>query len=108
MLIDSRAAVEEQAARKRRKVQPQIKEEPLVDLVQHPTVRHNGPSHYRPSTLPVEPKFSVQAAMDHLMAFDPRFRGLFNAMKCRPFVEPFQAVDPFRTLATSIIGQQVS
>jgi DNA-3-methyladenine glycosylase II len=46
--------------------------------------------------------------MDHLIQFDPRFKGLFNAMKCRPFVEPFEALDPYRTLTTSIVGQQVS
>lgn len=63
--------------------------------------------HYRPSTLPVEPQFNVQDAMDHLIRFDPRFKGLFDAMKCRPFVEPFEALDPYRTLTTSIVGQQV-
>ena len=46
--------------------------------------------------------------MDHLIHFDPRFKGLFDAMKCRPFVEPFEALDPYRTLTTSIVGQQVS
>ena len=63
--------------------------------------------HYQPSTLPVEPQFNVQDAMDHLIRFDPRFKGLFDAMKCRPFVEPFEALDPYRTLTTSIVGQQV-
>jgi DNA-3-methyladenine glycosylase II len=58
--------------------------------------------------LPVEPQFDVQAAMNHLIQFDPRFKGLFDAMKCRPFVEPFEALDPYRTLTTSIVGQQVS
>lgn len=46
--------------------------------------------------------------MDHLCQSDPRFKGLFEAMKCRPFVEPFEALDPYRTLTTSIVGQQVS
>jgi len=63
--------------------------------------------HYQPSTLPVEPQFNVRDAMDHLIRFDPRFKGLFDAMKCRPFVEPFEALDPYRTLTTSIVGQQV-
>ena len=109
MIIDSRAAVEESAARKRRKVEPKTKDEPSVTPVQQPMTNHDGITHhYRPSNLPVEPKFSVQEAMDHLIGFDPRFKGLFSAMKCRPFVEPFQALDPFRTLATSIVGQQAS
>lgn len=110
MIIDSRAAVEESAARKRRKVETKTEEKQAsVISSQQPMTTSDGPTHhYRPSTLPVEPKFSVQAAMDHLTGFDPRFKGLFSAMKCRPFVEPFQAVDPFRTLATSIVGQQVN
>lgn len=113
LLIDSRAAVEESAARKRRKVepkpkQPKLEAKPAVSAGQAPlTTNGDAQVHYKPSVLPVEPKFSVQSAMNHLCAFDPRFKGLFAAMKCRPFVEPFQAVDPFRTLATSIVGQQV-
>jgi DNA-3-methyladenine glycosylase II len=58
--------------------------------------------------LPVEPQFNVPEAMSHLVRFDPRFKGLFEAMKCRPFVEPFEALDPYRTLTTSIVGQQAS
>lgn len=109
LLIDSRAAVEEAAARKRRKVEPKlnVKHANTTPSATAGPVLADETAHYRPSTLPVEPKFSVTAAMDHLIGFDPRFRGLFAAMKCRPFVEPFQAVDPFRTLATSIVGQQV-
>jgi DNA-3-methyladenine glycosylase II len=101
---DPQAAAEESPATKRRKVTPKEPKaapppRPPIDLSQ---------VHYKPSILPVEPKFSVQAAMDHLIQFDPRFKGLFNAMKCRPFVEPFEALDPYRTLTTSIVGQQVS
>lgn len=107
LIIDSRAAVEEAAARKRCKVNHKIKSEPVAAVEPLRASDADATVHYRPSTLPVEPKFSVQAAMDHLIAFDPRFAGLSAAMKCRPFVEPFQAVDPFRTLATSIVGQQV-
>lgn len=109
MIIDSRAAVEESAARKRRKLQPATKAKPSSAVTNQASINNEGaPSHYQPSTLPVEPKFNVQAAMDHLIGFDPRFRGLFDAMKCRPFVEPLQALDPFRTLTTSIVGQQAS
>jgi hypothetical protein len=63
---------------------------------------------YTPSLLPLTPTISLSHAQTHLEAFDPRFKKLFGAMPCRPFVEPYQAVDPFKTLATSIIGQQVS
>jgi DNA-3-methyladenine glycosylase II len=103
-LVDSRAAVQEAAATKRRKVSPKKSQpvpppRPPLDL---------SKAVYQPSMVPVEPKFSVQEAMNHLIRFDPRFKGLFEAMKCRPFVEPFEALDPYRTLTTSIVGQQVS
>jgi len=103
-VMEPQAAADSSPATKKRKVTPKEPKavpppRPPIDLSQ---------VHYKPSILPVEPKFSVQAAMDHLIQFDPRFKGLFNAMKCRPFVEPFEALDPYRTLTTSIVGQQVS
>jgi hypothetical protein len=100
-LVDSGAASEDVAARKRRKVE--VKAEPPP----RPPIDYSG-LQYRPSTLPVEPNFSVQEAQDRLIRFDPRFKGLFDSMPCRPFVEPFEALDPYRTLTTSIVGQQVS
>lgn len=93
------------AARKRRKVE--VKTEDKLEAAPRPPIDYTG-RHYQPSTLPVEPQFSVPDAMCHLIRFDPRFKGLFEAMKCRPFVEPFEALDPYRTLTTSIVGQQVS
>ena len=104
LLVDSTAAKEESPT-KRRKVstkepKPSPPVRPPIDL---------SKTHYKPSMLPVEPNFSVQAAMDHLCQFDPRFKGIFEAMKCRPFDYngPFEALDPYRTLTTSIVGQQV-
>ena len=58
--------------------------------------------------LPPKLSFSYPDAVSHLCRFDPRFRKLFDTVPCKPFQEPIEAVDPFRTLVTSIIGQQVS
>jgi DNA-3-methyladenine glycosylase II len=91
----------EDASRKRRKV------EVKTESIPRPPIDYTG-RHYQPSMLPVEPQFDVPEAMSHLIRFDPRFKGLFEAMKCRPFVEPFEALDPYRTLTTSIVGQQAS
>jgi hypothetical protein len=101
---DHQAGSVEGAASKRRKVAPK---EPKAIPPSRPPIDLSK-THYQPSMLPVEPQFDVQAAMNHLIQFDPRFKGLFDAMKCRPFVEPFEALDPYRTLTTSIVGQQVS
>jgi DNA-3-methyladenine glycosylase II len=96
-------AVEDESSRKRRKVAPK---EPKPPPIPRSPIDLES-AIYEPSKLPVEPQFNVQDAMNHLTSFDPRFRGLFDAMKCRPFVEPFEALDPYRTLTTSIVGQQV-
>jgi DNA-3-methyladenine glycosylase II len=102
-VVNPQAAVEDESSRKRRKVAP--KEPKPSPIPRSPIDLENAI--YEPSKLPVEPQFNVQDAMNHLTSFDPRFRGLFDAMKCRPFVEPFEALDPYRTLTTSIVGQQV-
>lgn len=52
----------------------------------------------------------VDAAKRHLLECDPRWASMFDQLKCRPFEgedvgAPF---NPFRSLATSILGQQVS
>ncbi|KAL5524102.1 hypothetical protein ACEPAG_8275 [Sanghuangporus baumii] len=57
--------------------------------------------------LPAVLSFSLDDAKRHLIAADPRFEDLFSRLKCRPF-EHLERVDPFRTLATSILGQQIS
>lgn len=57
------------------------------------------------------PPFSLPACVAHLTAVDARFGPLFASIPARPFVttEPHpEDIDPFRTLVTSIIGQQVS
>ncbi|THH07981.1 hypothetical protein EW145_g3020 [Phellinidium pouzarii] len=60
-----------------------------------------------PAPLPAVLTFSFADAKQHLIDADPRFEDLFSKMKCRPF-EHLESVDPFRTLATSILGQQIS
>ncbi|OBZ68024.1 DNA-3-methyladenine glycosylase 1 [Grifola frondosa] len=51
--------------------------------------------------------FSFEEAKRHLISVDRRFDDIFQRMKCRPF-EHLETVDPFRTLAHSIMGQQIS
>ncbi|KAI0675117.1 DNA glycosylase [Trametes maxima] len=51
--------------------------------------------------------FSFEHAKQHLISADPRFEELFRRVKCKPF-EHLERVDPFRTLAHSILGQQIS
>lgn len=63
---------------------------------------------YEPSLLPPVLSFSLSDAMSHLSAHDPRFRLMFRHLSCKPFQPPYIAIDPFKTLVTSIIGQQVS
>ncbi|KAI5117110.1 hypothetical protein M0805_008229 [Coniferiporia weirii] len=60
-----------------------------------------------PALLPAVLSFSFSGAKQHLINADPRFEDLFSKMPCRPF-EHLETVDPFRTLATSILGQQIS
>ncbi|KAI0821636.1 DNA glycosylase [Trametes gibbosa] len=51
--------------------------------------------------------FSFEDAKRHLITVDPRFDDVFQRVKCKPF-EHLERVDPFRTLAHSILGQQIS
>ncbi|KAG8826434.1 hypothetical protein FRB91_007479 [Serendipita sp. 411] len=61
----------------------------------------------RPAFLPASLSFSYDGAQAHLINADPRFSGIFERLKCRPFVQ-LERVEPFRTLTTSIISQQIS
>lgn len=61
----------------------------------------------QPTLLPPTLNFDLLSAISHLSALDPRFSLFFEHLPCRPFVN-LEAIDPFRTLVTSIIGQQVS
>lgn len=58
--------------------------------------------------LPAALIFDVPQAIAHLSETDPRFGRMFDTLPCKPFQPPLEAIDPFKTLVTSIIGQQVS
>lgn len=61
-----------------------------------------------PSLLPPILHFSLSEAVSHLSTHDRRFGTMFDRIPCKPFAPPYEPIDPFRTLVTSIIGQQVS
>ncbi|KAL5484844.1 hypothetical protein ACEPAI_7486 [Sanghuangporus weigelae] len=75
----------------------------VANLVIVPVTVTEAPQALLPAVL----SFSLDDAKRHLIAADPRFEDLFSRLKCRPF-EHLERVDPFRTLATSILGQQIS
>ncbi|KAG8764157.1 GTPase-activating protein [Ceratobasidium sp. 423] len=62
---------------------------------------------YDPVLIPATLTFSFEQAKEHLIKADGRFEGIFRELKCRPF-EQLELVDPFQTLVTSILGQQIS
>ncbi|KAJ7262179.1 DNA glycosylase [Mycena haematopus] len=51
--------------------------------------------------------FSFEDARKHLINADHRFEDVFNRLKCKPF-QHLEQLHPFRALATSILGQQIS
>ncbi|KAG8898956.1 hypothetical protein FRC00_002105 [Tulasnella sp. 408] len=57
--------------------------------------------------IPATLTFDFAEAKSHLINADARFEKLFSKLKCRPYQE-LDAVEPFRTLASSILGQQIS
>ncbi|GAA98250.1 uncharacterized protein L969DRAFT_15957 [Mixia osmundae IAM 14324] len=60
-------------------------------------------------TIAREPlSFSYSAAREHLIAADPRFGHLMDSLPCKPFEMPEETVSPFRSLCSSILGQQIS
>ncbi|KAJ1304808.1 hypothetical protein OPQ81_005943 [Rhizoctonia solani] len=62
---------------------------------------------YDPVLIPATLTFSFEEAKNHLIKVDGRFESIFRELKCRPF-EQLEPVDPFQTLVTSILGQQIS
>ena len=73
-----------------------------------PSVTQAHARPYEPSLLPPTISFSLSTAVSHLSTHDARFRLMFRHLSCTPFQPPYTAIDPFKTLVTSIIGQQVS
>ncbi|KAF8625406.1 hypothetical protein AX15_005371 [Amanita polypyramis BW_CC] len=57
--------------------------------------------------VPATLTFSFEEGRKHLISVDRRFEKLFNKMPCKPF-EHLETVHPFRSLTTSILGQQIS
>jgi DNA-3-methyladenine glycosylase II len=61
-------------------------------------------------TTPLVPavlSFDFEKAREHLISVDERFKDVFEKRTCSPF-EELEQVHPFRALATSILGQQIS
>lgn len=53
--------------------------------------------------------FEFKSAKDHFISLDSRWKSLLNSTKCSPFEGNDQtAFNPYRSLVTSIIGQQIS
>lgn len=88
-------------SKKKQKVEPSIMD------IQPPSTAVDLPTVPQPTLLPPTLNFNLPSAISHLSALDPRFSLFFEHLPCRPFVN-LEAIDPFRTLVTSIIGQQVS
>ncbi|KAK2463288.1 hypothetical protein APHAL10511_004943 [Amanita phalloides] len=57
--------------------------------------------------VPATLNFSFNEGKEHLIDVDARFEKLFNNIPCKPF-EQLEAFHPFRSLTTSILGQQIS
>ena len=78
----------------------------------HPTL--TGPAVDSPLAVSAALSFDYAVAKQHLIDADPRFAKLMAELPCKPFeddpedgLEP-GTVYPFRSLCTSILGQQVS
>ncbi|TFY73663.1 hypothetical protein EWM64_g10350 [Hericium alpestre] len=65
------------------------------------------PDSFIPVLLPAKLTFSLEEAKAHLSRADKRFEDVFTRLPCKPF-EKLERVEPFRTLTTSILGQQIS
>lgn len=97
---------------KRRKVSDSVPEENGLDA---PVSVKKKAKPKKDGTIPTlsrstpPPPVHLPTALEHLAAADPRFTKLSERVPCRPFLgENGHKDDPFRSLVTSIIGQQVS
>ncbi|XAO21849.1 hypothetical protein I312_100605 [Cryptococcus bacillisporus CA1280] len=90
-----------ESSKKKQKLEPRS-----IDI-KPPSTALDLPTVSQPTLLPPTLNFDLLSAISHLSALDPRFSLFFEHLPCRPFVN-LEAIDPFRTLVTSIIGQQVS
>ncbi|KAI0066099.1 DNA glycosylase [Artomyces pyxidatus] len=85
------------AASKKKKAEPSIPTPSVPEGVQEDA----------PTPLPAQLTFSFEDAKQHLINADSRFEDIFRRLPCKPF-ERVDAVEPFRTLTTAILGQQIS
>jgi DNA-3-methyladenine glycosylase II len=60
------------------------------------------------TVLPPTLSFSLPDAKAHLIAQDPRFQALFSLHSIKPYELPLQPINAFRSLVTSLLGQQIS
>ncbi|KAI9463558.1 DNA glycosylase [Lactarius psammicola] len=65
------------------------------------------PSGEELAPLPAELTFSLEEAKNYLIQADYRFGDVFSRLACKPF-ERVEGIHPFRTLCSSILGQQIS
>ncbi|KAH9048342.1 DNA glycosylase [Lactarius hengduanensis] len=65
------------------------------------------PSGEELAPLPADLTFSLEDAKNHLIQADYRFGDVLSRLPCKPF-EGVEAIHPFRTLCSSILGQQIS
>ncbi|SCV73358.1 BQ2448_7284 [Microbotryum intermedium] len=94
------------SARKRRKTEDPLAATPTPILACVPAAREQVP------TVLLHPplSFSFEEASAHLHSVDQRWGPVIQSLRCKPF-QPSDAedvFDPFRSLVSSIIGQQVS
>ncbi|KAG8953430.1 hypothetical protein FRC04_002272 [Tulasnella sp. 424] len=71
------------------------------------TVENNSGPAPKVDVIPATLSFDFAEAKRHLINADSRFEKLFSKLTCRPY-EELAAVEPFQTLASSILGQQIS
>ncbi|KAG8979567.1 hypothetical protein FRB90_008062 [Tulasnella sp. 427] len=109
--------VEEQAAPTRKKSAISITKKTAADSANEakksthvaadaPVVANAGATS-KPDVIPATLSFNFAEAKRHLISADSRFEKLFRKLKCKPY-EELDLVEPFRTLASSILGQQIS
>ncbi|KAJ6499304.1 DNA glycosylase [Mycena sanguinolenta] len=74
-----------------------------------PVIPASGTTSTEPDFVPADAilTFSFEDAKKHLINADHRFEDVFSRLECKPF-QQLEQVHPFRALATSILGQQIS
>ncbi|KAF7376144.1 DNA glycosylase [Mycena sanguinolenta] len=96
---------------KRKLESPEVTNSPkkLKPSPKPPVIPANGTTSTEPDFIPADAvlTFSFEDAKNHLINADHRFEDVFNRLQCTPF-QKLEQLHPFRALATSILGQQIS